>query len=211
MPLIALAICLCVITAGISLAVFFSSGGSKAGQLAGAGTILPATQAPSAPPTAAITSGPAKSGPKVTRDELAKSVLSWPPRLNHQILRWQAGPGGTALAGIETQMGTAMQAAGIKLYVAMKLACVKLTSGISAAQSGPPIPAHAMERLYARALAGLSHAAADCRAAISVRAVGDETVRTQLNKTLLRRTRLEFAALSKALYRATAAISSLTS
>ena len=65
-----------------------------------------------------------------------------------------------------------MQAAGVKLYATMRLACASLASEIETAQSGPPIPYASMQQLYARGLAGLSGAAADCRSAISVRPDG---------------------------------------
>jgi hypothetical protein len=66
-----------------------------------------------------------------------------------------------------------------------------------------------MQRLYVKALAGTSHAAANCQAAISVHASGDETTEVQLDRALLSRTRLELAAMSRKLYRATAELRSL--
>jgi hypothetical protein len=101
-----------------------------------------------------------------------------------------------------------MQAAGLKMYVPMKLACGSLASGISAAQSGPPIPYEAMQRLYATALAGLSRAAADCRTAISVHVDGED-VGVHLNQGLLDQSRAEFAATAGKLYKATAEIRAL--
>ena len=105
-------------------------------------------------------------------------------------------------------MGTAMQSAGIKSYVPMRQACVTLASDVSIAQTGPPVPDGVIQQHYLRALAGLSQAAAHCQAAITVRA-GDETTDTHVNPALLTRTRLEFAAMSEKLYRATAALGSL--
>jgi hypothetical protein len=121
------------------------------------------------------------------------------------MLRWRSGPGGAALTTVETQLGNAMQAAGLKMYVPMKMACGSLASGISAAQSGPPIPYEAMQRLYASALAGLSHTATDCRTAISVQ-VNGEDVGVHLDHRLLDQSRAEFAATSGELYKATAEI-----
>jgi len=66
-----------------------------------------------------------------------------------------------------------------------------------------------MQRLYAKALAGLSRAAPDCRTAVSDRANGDESVDVHLNQSLLNRSRTEFAAMSKKLYAATAQIQAL--
>ena len=211
---IAIVACLCVITAGVALAMFFSSGGSQAGHLAGtSGSHGPApalspTQAVSPQPTATAASNSAGTAPKVATDKATKPFLTWPPRLNHQVQRWAAGAGGRGLANVETEMGTAMQSAGIKLYVPMRQACVILASEVSTARTGPPLPDGAMQQLYLGALAGLSRAAADCQAAITVRA-GDETVDAHVNQALLARTRLEFAIMSEKLYRATAATRSL--
>jgi hypothetical protein len=105
-------------------------------------------------------------------------------------------------------MGTAMQSAGLKMYAPMKQTCVQLASEVGTAQAGPPIPENAMQRLYAKALAGLSRAAADCHGAISVH-VDDEDVEVHVNRPLLNRSRLEFAAASAKLYRATGEIESL--
>jgi hypothetical protein len=104
-------------------------------------------------------------------------------------------------------MGSAMQAAGVKLYSTMKLACASLASDVGTAQAGPPIPYAAMQRLYTNALAGLSSAAADCRNAISEHP-SDETTAVHVDEALLNQSRLEFAAMSKKLYRATAQIQS---
>ena len=209
---IAVVASLCVITAGVVLATFFSSGGGRAGHLAGtSGSHGPApalSQAQASAPQPTATANPAGTAPKVATDKAAKRILTWPPRLNHQVRRWAAGAGGTALANVETEMGTAMQSAGLKMYVPMRQACATLASDVSTARTGPPVPDGAIQRLYLRALAGLSRAAANCQAAITVRA-GDETVDAHVNQALLTRTRLEFAAMSERLYRATAALRSL--
>jgi hypothetical protein len=140
---------------------------------------------------------------------VAKSALRWPPRLKNQILRWRQGPAGAALASVVSQMGTAMQAAGVKQYGAMRMTCTSLASEVRTAQAGPPIPDAAMQRLYAKALAGLSSAAADCRQAISEHPEGDEDLEIHLNHALLDQARLEFAVASKKLYRATAQIQNI--
>ena len=101
-----------------------------------------------------------------------------------------------------------MQSAGLKQYAAMKVACAQLASDIGTARAEPPIPDSAMQRLYARALAGLSRAAAHCRSAISIH-VDDESTDVHLNRPLLNRSRVEFAAASTKLYRATGEIASL--
>jgi hypothetical protein len=106
-------------------------------------------------------------------------------------------------------MGYAMQAAAVKLYPSMKLTCVKLASDIRAAQAAPPIPDAGMQRLYTRALAGLSSAAADCRHAISTDPSGDETLDIHLNKAQLSRAQAGFTTASKRIYNATARIQAL--
>jgi hypothetical protein len=201
---------LCVITAGIVLATFFSSGGGRAGHLAGiSGSHGPSpSQAQASAPQPTATANPAGTAPKVATDKAAKHILTWPPRLNHQVRRWAAGAGGTALARVETDMGTAMQSAGLKLYLPMRQACLTLASDVSTARAGPPVPDGAIQQLYLRALAGLSRAAAHCQAAIRVEA-GDETLEAHVNQPLLTRTRLEMAAMSEKLYRSTAALRSL--
>jgi hypothetical protein len=112
------------------------------------------------------------------------------------------------LTTVESQMGSAMQAAGLKLYSPMRLACVNLASGIRAAQTGPPIPYDIMQRLYARTLAGLSRAAADCHTAISIGGDGEDLA-AHVNGLTLNQARAEFAAMSKKLYTATAEIQAL--
>ena len=212
--LIALGIGLCMVGAGVAIAVFSSPGGGQAGHVAGAGNAASATT-PAAQPTPPVPSSRAttRAGAASTRagaasDGLAKSVLRWPSGRTRQILRWDAGPGGKALAAVGEQMGTAMQSAGLKLYAQMQLACAQLASDVGTARAEPPIPDSAMQRLYAKALAGLSRAAADCHAAISIH-IDDESTDVHLNRPLLNRSRLEFAAASKKLYRATGEIEAL--
>jgi hypothetical protein len=211
--LIAAAVGLCLVVAGVSVAVFSSPGGGQAGRAAGAGHVVgagnnPAATAPAAQPTSPVASSPASSRPRGTNDGLARSVLRWPPGRTHQILLWDAGLGGKTLAAVEEQMGTAMQSAGLKLYATMRLACAQLASDVSTAQAGPLIPDNAMQRLYAEALAGLSRAATTCQTAISMRGDGED-VEAHVNRSLLSRSRVEFAAASAKLYRAIGEIESL--
>jgi hypothetical protein len=205
--LIALAIGLCMVVAGVSIAVFSSPGSGHAGRAAGAVT-SPVVTAPATQPTAPVASSRATPSPGVASDGHGKSVLRWPPGRTRQILRWDAGPGGKTLAAVGEQMGTAMQSAGLKLYAPMRLACIQLASDISTAQAGPPIPDAAMQQLYARALTGLSHAAADCRAAITMEGDGED-LSAEVHGSLLTRSRAEFAAASAKLYRATGEVDSL--
>ena len=200
--------CLCVVSGGAAIAVLSSHGGSTAGQVAGASSSPVAASSGTAQPTAPVASSRVTSGPEASSGGGAGSAQRMPPRLKHRILGWQAGRGEVALAAVEKQMGTAMQAAGVQLYATMKLACVSLASDISTAQAAPPIPDGAKQRLYAEGLAGLSRAAADCRSAISVHSDG-ESVTTHVNEALLNRSRAEFAAMSKKLYQATSEILSV--
>lgn len=205
-----LAVCLLVVVAGVSVAVLSSAGG-QAGHIADASNGQRATKAVPAQRTAPTpaTSGRATTAPEVTNQGIARTALLWPPGLKHQIAHWKSGPGGAALSAATLQLGSTMQAAGVKLYATMRLACASLASEIETAQSGPPIPYASMQQLYARGLAGLSGAAADCRSAISVRPDGDESTQSYVNKALLSRSLAEFSTGSKEVYRATAEIRAL--
>jgi len=206
--LVVSALCLCVAIAGVGIALLASPGG-QAGHVAATSSTAPGTAATTQPaqPASPAASSRATTGPKAKSAGVVTTALGWPQRLNHQVLHWRAGPGGKALAGVEQQMGTAMQAAGIKSYAPMKTACASLASEVGTAQAAPPIPYGAMQGLYAKALVGLSNAAADCQSAISEHP-GDETVDIHVNQALLSQTRLEFAAMSKKLYKATGQIQS---
>jgi hypothetical protein len=208
MVLIVSAVCLCVVMAGVGIALLSSPGG-QAGHVAGTSSTPPANATTTQPaqPTSPAATSRATTRPKVKGAGVVTTALGWPQRLNHQILRWRAGPGGKALTTVEQQMGTAMQAAGIKSYAPMKTACASLASEVGTAQAAPAIPYGAMQGLYAKALAGLSRAAADCQSAISEHP-SEETVDIHVNQALLSQSRLEFAAMSKKLYKATGQIPS---
>jgi hypothetical protein len=203
----------------VSLVVIFSPGGGQRGQLAGSDSGPAASQAAPGQPAPSAGSGTAKPSPaaskpsvikdNVASDSLAKSALTWPQQLTPHVRHWYAGPGGAALTAVQTKMSDAMQAAGIKLYVPMRAACAKLVPDIGAAESGPPIPVVALQNRYIRALTGLRQAAADCQAAISIRASGDETTDTHVDQARLSQIRVEFAAMAAKLYQATGAIRSL--
>lgn len=207
--------CLCLVAAGVSVAVFSSPSGSQVRRIADAGSspAPAATQAPAKPKAPAAPKAPTASGhgthgatgPKVTSDGNAKAAPRWSPRLKREIARWAKGPGGRALAAVTAQLGVAMQTAGLKLYTTMKQACVALAASAGTARAGPPIPDAAMQHLYAKALTGIAADAAGCEHAISIRP-GGETTQVGLNRPLLARTRLLFAAMSAELYRATGQI-----
>src|SRR5690349_1540059 len=145
--LIVSALCLCVAAAGVVVAVLSSPGGG-AGHIA-AGSSSPsatkAVQPQTGQPTVPAASSPAAAGAKVTSNGVAKSALRWPPRLKNQIQQWREGPGGSALASVGKQMGTAMQAAGVKQYAMMRLTCVSLAAEVRTAQAAPPTPDAAMQ------------------------------------------------------------------
>jgi hypothetical protein len=205
-------LCLGVFAVGISVALLASPGGPANRPVAGATSIPRATtsatpQATSAPSSHSSTGQrvPAAPEPPVASHGLTRSAILYPKRLRRQILRWEAGRGGKALAAVTAQMGYAMQDAGTKIYPAMRLACTLLRSDIKTAGSAPAIPDPAMQQMYLRALAGLSLAAASCRQAIWVTGDGEDTA-FHLRNTLWNLSRTEFAAGSKVLYNATADI-----
>jgi len=202
----------CMLTAGIAIAVFSAPGGSADRTLAGAPPVGGATftQQPtaSAPSGHATASRQASTTPSVTGHGIAKNALRFPKRLTNQVRRWKSGLGGKAMTAVTAQMGYALQAYGAKLYAPMKLACVRLGADIQTARAGPPIPYAAMQRMYGKALARLSQAAANCRHAISIRS-GEEAVEAHLHSALLQRSLAGLAAGSKVLYTATAEIRAL--
>jgi hypothetical protein len=144
---------------------------------------------------------PAKSvaPPAPTVEQVANSGhLS--AKLATRLRRWNAGVGGTALALVANDLGTALQAGGVKLYSPMRSACASLAAAVGTAQSDPPIPDRATQASYVAALAGLATAAADCRAAISQQVSGDETLQTEEHPVLLQRAEAELGAGTRNLY-----------
>jgi hypothetical protein len=208
--LAAAAVCLCAIITGLSLAAF-SSPAERAGQASGGGASSDpsATTAQTASPQAPVSPG-GTTGPGLTTAGIAKTALQVPPGRQHQTVVWKKGPGGAAWSAVTTQLGEAMQAGGVRLYPTLRLSCVNLGASVKTAQVAPPIPDGAMQRLYVSVLASLSSAAADCRSAISVHPDGDEGMRINVDKALLSRSLAEFAADSKKLYTATAAVRTLS-
>lgn len=132
-------------------------------------------------------------------------VAPLPPGVKASLQGWAAGHGGAALALVSQQLGVSAQAGGLHLYLTMKQACTQLSTAVTAANAGPPIPYAALQDQYTRALAQLAGAAADCRAGISARANG-ESVTMTVNQAMLRRARAELAAGASELYAATSHI-----
>lgn len=144
----------------------------------------------------------ARHGSTDTPEKVVASLHA-PPKLAAALTRWEAGPGGSAMASVTNAVGSATQDAGARLYDPMKLACLKLGAAVTTAKAAPPIPDAAMRKWYSLALAKLTTAAADCRAGISVYPYGDEDVKTYENPTLLRKSVSGLAAGAKDLYQAT--------
>jgi hypothetical protein len=173
----------------------------------------PGSSAPGAAPGSSKASpahnGVSKSKDKVTSAaQLAESggALSLPTNAKNLVLAWHAGRGGADLAIVSSLAGDALQAAGIRQYSTMKHACAQLAGSVSTAQAGPRIPVAAMQNLYANALAELAKGAADCRAAISSRPDGDETVQTAVNTNMLHQSMSELGGGVNGVFRATAEI-----
>jgi hypothetical protein len=139
---------------------------------------------------------------------LAKSAgaLPVPMRLTGRAVAWRNGQGGTLLAAVSREYGSATQAGGMRQFASMRYNCELLASSVSAAQAGPPIPVPALQKLYARALAELATAAAHCKAAISQQPDGDESLETHEDPGLFRLATAELTTGARDLYRATAEI-----
>ncbi len=129
-----------------------------------------------------------------------------PTSMHSSAVNWQSGPGGTDLAAVSSQLGDALQAAGIRQYLSMKHACAQLAGSVATAEAGPQIPDVAMQKLYTKALAELAKGAADCRTAISTTPSGGESVETHLDATMLRVSMSELAAGARDVFRSTAEI-----
>ena len=140
--------------------------------------------------------------------KLGSTALPLPKKLQPAVARWDAH-GNKALAALSVQFGTVLQSAGVKQYVPMKMACVRLATEAAALRAGPPIPDAAMQGLYAKALADFAQGAAACKAAVSEWRIGDETVDTRVNPAQLHRSLSLIAAGATDLYRATAEIVAL--
>jgi hypothetical protein len=126
-----------------------------------------------------------------------------------QVKAWKAGSGGTALSAVTSQAGAVAQASGLKQYVEMKQACVKLASSVSTAQADPPIPDAAMQAQYQQALSELAKAASKCQAGIAEQPDGDEYVATTQNAVDLSASASALASGSADLFKATGQISDL--
>jgi hypothetical protein len=160
-------------------------------------------------PASAARSGVSKAnGNVISAAKLAASggALSLPTSKQSPAVNWEAGRGGKYLAAVTQWFGDALQSGGIRQYSAMRSACVTLTGSVAAAQAGPQIPDAAMQMLYSKALAELAKGAADCRAAVTSKPNGDESVDTHVNATLIKVSVSELAAGARDIFRSTAEI-----
>jgi hypothetical protein len=155
---------------------------------------------------APVIAGLSTTGPGITSTGIARTALQAPPSLNRQILQWREGPGGVAWSAVTSELGNATQIGGVRLYPQLRQACASLLSSVKTAEADPPIPDGAMQRMYAKVLADLSSAAADCGDAISIGPEGDEGLSVSLHRALLNRALADLSAESKELYTATAEI-----
>jgi len=196
-----------VVLAGLSVALI---------EVASGGTHQPTSSgAPAASGAASGTNlGQAPTGSRTGKSSAISAVklaekggaLSLPKSMRSRVASWQAGLGGKDLAAVSRDFGDALQAAGIRQYTQMKNACIQLAGSVTTAQGGPQIPDAAMQNLYAKALADLAKGAADCRAAVTSKPSGDETVETHINGTMLRLSLSELGAGARNVFRSTAEI-----
>lgn len=135
--------------------------------------------------------------------EAAVAAMRVPRALATTLVKWDAGPGGTALTQVSADLGAATQESGIRLFGPMLQACSSLAIAVTTAKSGPPIPDVGMQTLYGRALAKLAEAATECRAGLSQYPTEDEGLQTRANPTVVHQADLELAAGAKYLYQAT--------
>jgi hypothetical protein len=213
-----------LLSAGISMvivgglvAALLSNGSGGAHKNALGAANQPASNRSPGTSGAAVGSAAGGAGPKgtsrvqgevISPAQLAEQggALSPPKNLQSQIISWQSGPGGTYLAAVSSGFGDALQAAGVRQYAPMKHACAQLATSVTSAQAGPRIPDAAMQELYAKALADLAKGAADCQAAVSVAANGDEAVNVHLDARLLQLSTSELSAGATDIFRSTAVI-----
>jgi hypothetical protein len=195
----------------VAVTVIFFSGSSKDPS---AGTSLRATakssSAAAARADAADIHAAVRSRALALTPEKAVASMHVPRKLAAALKSWDAGRGGAALATVSIELGDATQAAGLRLFAPMRLACVSVGTAVKDAKAAPPIPNASMQTPYARALGTLATAVADCRAGISAHPYGDEDIETHENLTVLHRSVSEFAAGAKELYLATVKVKVLS-
>lgn len=175
----------------------------SSGSVTSAGTVNPTGASSTVPKGTSKTKGKVISAAKLAQNG---GALHLPADDQAQVASWQAGVGGRDLTAVSSQLGNALQAAGVRQYASMRYACTQLAANVAKAEAGPPIPDAAMQTLYAKALGELAKGAAGCQAAISAKQNGDESVQTHVDTTRLNRSISELSAGSTNLFRSTAEI-----
>jgi hypothetical protein len=159
-------------------------------------------------PATASSGSPAQAAAAGAPKQPVGPVALKPGNPSH-VAAWNAGPGGTALATVSTNVGTILMAHGAGRFLQMKQACVGLAAEVKAASTQPSIPDTAMENLYTEALASLASGAVNCEAGISSKPDGDEYDVIKTNSALLTSAMSDLDVGTRDLYRATADVKTL--
>jgi hypothetical protein len=200
--LIAGAVAALVVFGGVLIAI--NGNGSAAGPISG-GTSRPLANAD--PAVKNFT--PAHRSSSSNTPEAAAAALQVPHALATVLAKWDAGPGGAALAQVSADLGGALQASGVKQFGPMKQACASLAAAVARAQTGRPIPNANIQKSYGQALTQLARAAAKCGAGISLYPTEDQGLQARENPTILHRAESELTAGAEDLDQATADISAV--
>ena len=201
---------LLVVSAAATLVVLgavliaINGGGSAAGPTSG-GTSRPLGTAD--PAIKNFT--PAHRSSSSNTPEAAAAALRVPHALATVLAKWDAGPGGAALAQVSGDLGDAIQASGVRQFGPMKQACASLAAAVATAQTARPIPNANIQRSYDQALAQLARAAAKCGAGISLYPTEDQGLQARENPSILHRAESELTAGAEDLDQATADITAV--
>jgi hypothetical protein len=120
-----------------------------------------------------------------------------------QVKSWNSGKAGATLAKVTSQSGTVLMAHGAKQYTQMLHACRALSATLQTAQTLPPIPDAAMQRVYAKSLAAFKAGVADCEAGITQHPEGVEDTVTHVNQSYIQQAVNQFGTGMTDLYIAT--------
>jgi hypothetical protein len=193
-----------VVLGGILIAI--NGGGSAGGPISGGSSRSLGTADP-----AIKNFRPAHRSSSSNTPESAAAALQVPRALATVLARWDAGPGGAALAQVTGDLGDAMQASGVRQFGSMKQACASLATAVARAQTARPVPNAKIQRSYGQVLAQLAGAAAKCGAGISLYPTEDQGLQARENPSILHRAESELAAGAQNLHQATADITAARS
>jgi hypothetical protein len=193
-----------VVLGGILIAI--NGGGSAAGPISGGSSRSLGTADPGIKNFT-----PAHRSSSSITPESAAAALQVPRALATVLAKWDAGPGGAALAHVSGDVGDAMQASGVRQFGPMKQACASLATAVTRAQTARPIPNANIQRSYGQALAQLARAAAKCGAGISLYPTEDQGLQARENPSILHRAESELTAGAENLHQATADITAARS